>query len=344
MKPLISIIVPVYNSEYFIGNCIESIQAQKLKDFELLLINDGSTDNSGEICEKYRLEDIRIKVFHKKNGGASSARNLGIRMSSGEYIGFVDSDDVINEGMYFKMYESIKINNAEIVACGYKEISDFTKETKDFLTPLNHKDVIIGDEIKRELEKLLVQNKILGYSSLCNKLYKNSHIKKNGLYISENISIAEDLCFNINAVAQANCICSINESLYTYRRVNPKSIMNSSNSLCLHIDARKEILKTLKKNHITNNVYEKCLRYENYRTVADYISEFKKISYSKNTRKDKIIKLYRLIHHPYFIKALNNYNQSLFLRKAKVIIVMIKSYLVLERIFVKPKNYNMKRS
>lgn len=119
MNDLISIIVPVYNVEKYLNKCIDSIINQTYKNIEIILVDDGSTDNSGKICDEYLLRDSRIKVIHKNNGGLSSARNEGINISSGEYIGFVDSDDWVEPNMYEEMYKKILYSNADIVDCGY---------------------------------------------------------------------------------------------------------------------------------------------------------------------------------------------------------------------------------
>ena len=101
----ISIIVPVYNVEKYLNNCIDSILSQTYTDFELILVNDGSNDNSGEICDFYKKLDSRIKVFHKENGGVSSARNVGISNTNGNYICFIDSDDCVNELYLHNLYD-----------------------------------------------------------------------------------------------------------------------------------------------------------------------------------------------------------------------------------------------
>ena len=118
----ISIIVPVYNVDQYLENCIESILNQTFKDYELILIDDGSTDKSGEICDKYEKKDNRIKVIHKYNGGLSSARNAGLDLACGKYIGFVDSDDSIHPRMYETLYSLIKKYKADISCCNYKKI------------------------------------------------------------------------------------------------------------------------------------------------------------------------------------------------------------------------------
>ena len=118
----ISIIVPVYNVDQYLENCIESILNQTFKDYELILIDDGSTDKSGEICDKYEKKDNRIKVIHKYNGGLSSARNAGLDLACGKYIGFVDSDDSIHPEMYEILYDLQQIYNADISVCSFKKV------------------------------------------------------------------------------------------------------------------------------------------------------------------------------------------------------------------------------
>ena len=122
--PKISVIVPVYNVEKYLRKCIESILNQTFREFELILVDDGSTDSSGKICDEYALKDSRIKVIHKENGGASSARNAGLDVAKGEYIGFVDSDDWIEMDMYGELYRLIKENNTDISVCGINNIKD----------------------------------------------------------------------------------------------------------------------------------------------------------------------------------------------------------------------------
>jgi glycosyltransferase involved in cell wall biosynthesis len=120
---IISIIVPIYNVEEYIHKCINSIIAQTFRKFELILIDDGSKDNSGKICDEYALRDSRIRVIHKKNGGVSSARNAGLDIAQGEYIGFIDPDDWVEEDMYEVLYQSLLENDCDISICGVKSFS-----------------------------------------------------------------------------------------------------------------------------------------------------------------------------------------------------------------------------
>lgn len=123
--PKLSIIVPIYNVEKYLPRCIESILNQTFREFELILINDGSTDNCKEICEKYKKIDSRIIVVNKKNGGVSSARNFGIDISRGEYIGFVDPDDFIDANMYEILFNTANSYNSDMVICDYYKVSEY---------------------------------------------------------------------------------------------------------------------------------------------------------------------------------------------------------------------------
>ena len=119
MENLISVIVPVYNVEKYLDKCINSLINQSYNNLEIILIDDGSTDNCGEICDKYALKDNRIKVIHKKNEGLSAARNLGISISKGDYIIFIDSDDWVDKEILLKLLNLIKKYNSDIAVCDY---------------------------------------------------------------------------------------------------------------------------------------------------------------------------------------------------------------------------------
>lgn len=117
-QPLISVIVPVYRAERYLSRCVQSIRNQTYRNLEIILVDDGSPDNCGEMCDQYAREDSRIRVFHKENGGQSSARNLGLDNMTGEFVGFVDSDDWIEPDMYRRLYDLITAYDAQIAACG----------------------------------------------------------------------------------------------------------------------------------------------------------------------------------------------------------------------------------
>ncbi len=161
--PIISVIVPVYNVEEYIHRCIDSILAQTFKEFELILVDDGSPDQSGKICDEYALIDSRIKVIHKKNGGLSDARNAGLEVAQGEYIGFVDSDDFIESDMYEKLLEACKENSSQIAMCGRYNVLG------EELHPLFSFEGHMIWESREAIGNLLTWNNI--DSSACDKLF-----------------------------------------------------------------------------------------------------------------------------------------------------------------------------
>ncbi|MCF2684419.1 glycosyltransferase family 2 protein, partial [Faecalicatena contorta] len=120
MRPKISVIIPVYKVEKYIQHCVDSILNQTLQDIEVILIEDGSPDLCSEICDAYRQQDHRVTVVHKKNSGVSAARNIGLNIASGEYIGFVDADDIVSNCMFEMLYTQAIRLNADICMCSYK--------------------------------------------------------------------------------------------------------------------------------------------------------------------------------------------------------------------------------
>lgn len=167
-EALISVIIPIYNVKDCLERCVRSVCAQSYKHLEILLVDDGSTDGTDRLCDGLAQEDGRIRVFHKKNGGSSSARNLGIREARGEYLGFVDSDDFIDAGMYERMYEEMKTGGRRIVQISRDEIDEDGKRRPDVCIPPERPVTQKSGEFLRSL--LLHQ----GDCSFCTKLIPSS--------------------------------------------------------------------------------------------------------------------------------------------------------------------------
>ena len=152
----VSIIVPVYNSERYINRCVDSLIGQTLSDIEILLVDDGSSDNSSAICDEYAVKDNRIKVFHQKNAGAGAARNTGLEHAQGEYIGFVDSDDYVDINMYETLFCAAEKYNADFVTSGMKIIGGkvFSAENRRQLCYCFEREELF--EGKEGIKKLLL--------------------------------------------------------------------------------------------------------------------------------------------------------------------------------------------
>jgi glycosyltransferase involved in cell wall biosynthesis len=212
--PTLSIIVPVYNSEKYLCNCLDSIAEQSFRDFELILIDDGSADSSGTICDNYAMNDGRIKVIHKENGGASSARNCGIQSASGKYISFVDSDDWLNREMYSVMFAEMQKDDYDIVICGFvMHLEDGENEYPAF-------DSVCS---AREFSKNVLDGGFLN-GCLWNKIYKKDIISS----FDPEMHLCEDTKFNFDVSKKAAKCRYIPDMLYHYNRANPQSTLNSS--------------------------------------------------------------------------------------------------------------------
>lgn len=204
-QPLISIIIPVYNAEKYLNACIDSVLNQTYSNIEIVLVNDGSKDSSGEICNQYQSNDSRIKVIHLENGGVSRARNKGIEVCSGEYITFVDSDDTIDPD-YIKSFHDSFIDGVEIYIQGINII-----RRNGTIDNVSYK--VIG--IMRIYE--CFNNNVLcahGYAAC--KMYHSSLIKNNNIGFHEEIKFSEDLLFILQCLLFTDKIKYINKSGYNY--------------------------------------------------------------------------------------------------------------------------------
>ena len=206
--PKISIIVPVYNVERYLRQCIDSILAQTYRDFELFLVDDGSPDNSGKICDEYARKDLRIHVFHKPNGGVSSARNLGIDNAKGEYISFIDADDYIEPNFAEEMVKAMEGYDADLVCCGiWENEKSINKRIRS-----TDKDKIY--DMKGGLIELIVPDAYFGWCF--NKFYKRSIVKNTDIKFPEGIRYSEDWVFIINYITHSSKIVYISKVLYHY--------------------------------------------------------------------------------------------------------------------------------
>lgn len=212
--PLISIIIPVYNAEVKIYETIKSIINQNFGDFELLLINDGSKDNSGSICKEFNKEDNRIRVFHQKNSGPSAARNKGIKEARGKFIAFVDADDTVETNWLKTMIVAQEKDNVDLVCTGYNKIVFKDNEVIRTLnltpTQMKYKN---SKEIKNNLESIVGNG---FFNALWNKLYKAEIIRKNNITLDEDFSLGEDFLFNLDYVSECNSLVLIDVALYNY--------------------------------------------------------------------------------------------------------------------------------
>lgn len=203
--PQISVIIPVYNIEEYLERCVNSVREQTYENLEILLVDDGSTDSSGSICDRLATEDNRIRVFHKPNGGSSSARNLGISQAAGEYLGFVDSDDYIAPDMYELLYQAVQEYGVEIAQIGRDEIDAQGNILPNICEPPEKVEWIESADFLREL---LMHR---GDCSFCTKLVKKSLFEQGVFPIGE---LNEDFKLLVQMLSWVKGIVSLPQTGY----------------------------------------------------------------------------------------------------------------------------------
>ena len=221
LKPSVSIIVPVYSIEKYVSTCVKSIMTQTFSDYEVLLIDDGSTDNSGEICDRYASEDSRIQVIHKPNGGLTSARNAGLCAAKGEWIMHVDGDDWIEPTMVEQMLQKATHTGAEIV------IGDLNFAFPDKKT--------VWHAVEWTENKTVSLNRYIqsGWNCLCGSMAKKSIYRKHKLFSPAEITYCEDFHLMVRLCYFASRVVHLAKPLYNYRQ-RGDSIMHNLNKRMEH--------------------------------------------------------------------------------------------------------------
>lgn len=219
-RPKVSIIIPIYNTERYLKRCIESVIRQTLSEIEIILVDDGSPDNSPSICDDYVRKDPRIRVIHQKNAGLGLSRNAGIEVATGEYVAFLDSDDYIEDDMYKSLYTGAKKKNADTCICGHK----FVRNNGTVIEYKNafHGNVYKGYEVNSILLSMLGArpkdtDDIVIEMSVWKAIFSLELIKRNNIrFCSERKFISEDIIFDIDYFQKAKCVTVIRETPYFY--------------------------------------------------------------------------------------------------------------------------------
>ena len=212
--PEVSIVVPVFNSGKYLSRCVDSIVSQTFSNFECILIDDGSTDNSLFICERYRQSDDRIIVIHQENSGVSATRNKGLEIARGKYICFVDSDDYVQENMCEKLVAAINQSNTDVVCCGY------TENKKIYV--LCNEDFIFSNIDAIEIVHYLEMRQAFGI--VWNKLYKRTILDTNKIRFPISIKFGEDMLFNLQYFRHIKTAYNSSDYLYHYLHDNQNPV------------------------------------------------------------------------------------------------------------------------
>lgn len=275
----VSVIVPVYNAERHLGKCVESILNQTLKEFELIIINDGSTDSSYELCKKYAVKDERIVLLDQKNSGVSVARNRGLDIAKGEYIYFIDADDYIEKNTLEILYNRAIASNSDIVVFGYKTIS----ENSVYVEKVSDCEYTI-QEFLAHYGDFIISSSILG--AIWNKIYKRETI--NDIRFIEGIKHHEDLFFVQDVLRKCKLVSMQGDLYYNY-------INNDGSASRRHIENLFEIFLESHKKSIQflteMNSYETNIKAQNTCFIKLTINAIIMIMKSDENRKAKLEKI-----------------------------------------------------
>lgn len=299
--PKVSIVVPVYNVEKYLEECLNSLINQTFKDIEIICIDDGSPDNCGAILDNYATKDKRVKVVHKENGGLVSARKIGINMVQGDYIVHVDSDDWVEPDTIEKLYNHAIQNNVDICMCGhFEEIGNATKKVYQGIEPgVYNKDSLVKDIYPR----MIVNGEFFEWGifpSLWAKLFKREFAEKYYLNLDERIMLGEDAASVYPSLLNANSVCIMNECLYHYRQYPTSTIKKTVNpkmkeQFCVLYNSVNDVLKKDSYIYDLTEQWRDFVLFLMYPRAYQFCDDIAKLDYIfpfKNVKKGSKIVIY----------------------------------------------------
>lgn len=281
-EALISVIIPIYNVEHYLEKCVYSIRNQTYRNLEIILVDDGSTDNSGRMCDAYAVEDSRIKVIHKTNGGLSSARNAGLKIASGNYIGFVDSDDYVDNDMYQELYDKCRKYDLDLITARFVE--NINGEDQK-LNTTNEFHIFDGEQMI-ELN-LWGDSHYVVTNSACVRLYRSEIVYN--LKFPEGKKY-EDICFSTNVFLKAKR-CGYYDRIFYHYTIRNDSIMGLGvkrkkvvsddffDDLIPQMREQMNILTTAQKNLLADRA--------RYNVHYELFCKFYEVSKNKNQKIDQ---------------------------------------------------------
>ena len=294
MKSKITVVIPIYNSEASLQRCIESVLNQKYNNFELLLIDDGSTDTSGKICDSYVAKDSRVKVFHKKNGGVSSARNLGLENSRGEWITFVDADDWIKTEYLEHLVSHIQENVDLVIS--YSEIF-----RKNYSYIEKYPSQLINDS---NFEIMFSENDMYWHTAPWSKLYRSSLIQDLDLKFKEGMHIGEDACFLYEFMLGSRNIFISSDTDYCYNQVSENSLTKRMNSLDSELFSYHNIKNIVNKIFESKDIKDPIAKKHLQWVIASYVRRVTNAIYFYNIHKNERIRILKELDFSAYLNSI----------------------------------------
>lgn len=335
MNPLVSIVVPVYNSEKYLQRCVDSLTGQTLREIEVILVDDGSTDSSGKIADMCAECDSRVKVFHKKNGGPASARNVGIAEAAGKYIAFIDSDDWIDAAMMETLYRRAEEDGSDVVSCGYQYL--LNGKVYRVAAPVQPAGRYNGQEVTERflfpligLETLYSSEKGADDFNATSKLYRLSLIKEHGIeFPSERVILNnEDYMFNIRLLFYAKTLSVVQETPYFYEGHNASLSRRYKPDMW---EEKKKLLEDIERLLKEKGLWERCEKRlnNNYiNSAIEAVSNETAPTHNASLRQ-RLKKIRRILHDPKLRPLLKGCKTAGMSRKGHFVIFFMKHRMAL---------------
>lgn len=327
----VSIIVPVYNAEKYIERCIKSLIEQTYKNIEIILINDGSKDSSLNILRNFEKIDSRVILIDQSNMGPSTARNMGIEKSKGDYIAFIDADDSIELNYIEKMIDQTYKLNTDMIVCNYREVRIEGEIQSNIFNFINDGEVYSCDE-------KCIGEVLCGRGGLVwGKLLKSSIIKENNIKFDKNISMCEDLLFTLEFIKNTTVVSKINDYLYIHNKYNDESITAKYNKYMFNeqVKVQRKLEQFVDDNNF-NSSYIENLLYERLKGIM-WFSIYKEIM-NADDFKFKLNNINEIIKNEIIVGNIDKFNRNGFIdniimksiKMKNSILVYILSYLRIE--------------
>ena len=326
MDESISVIVPVFNGEKSIKRCIHSILLSSFSNLEIILIDDGSTDNSGNLCDSLANEDDRVFVYHLKNSGVSKARNFGVSKAKGKYLAFIDCDDYITDDYFLELYKNITENQSDLAIGSIANVYG----TKISYVYSQESVIKLTDKSKKNMQNFLELNQNYLLYGPVNKLYITNYIKKNNIIFPEDTSYGEDLLFNLSYMKCCNVISYKRRPVYFYDHSNEFSLSKKyredlfENGLRLNL-ALKLFFEDIsyfgedEKKYIYRRVFDDA-----YNSIFNLWNDKCKLSFFEKVRRVNYILKNEEVCTACNIADINDYSKFyVFLIKHKKVFIMV---------------------
>lgn len=279
MNYKLSVVIPIYNAEKYLEKCVDSLRKQTLTDIQIILVDDGSKDTSAVLCDNLSEQDSRVFVIHKKNGGVSSARNLGIQSAQGEYLGFVDADDWVDPYMFETLYFAAKQNEADVVMCDAVTEYENGEQSPDTITQLTEDTVLT-----KEMFTPTLLMEMAGSAWRC--IYRTNQLWKHGNSFNTDLKFSEDRVFNLYAFGYANKVVYLKRAFYhrlmqresavhrfhaDYYEAVSAAAVATDRALKMVWGGKEEYIQTYKQQHMNGAIA--AINNYFYRTSTLHISE-----------------------------------------------------------------------